>query len=228
MSLLFVECSRCNLRTFLPTSKNMASPGRSDDVNRRAVHFVLKSGICFSGLETFCVTFNQPCMAETSYNKQWDIIAEVAEEEADCELKEAGFRLRNLLRSENSHVINDSVEDIAVSFDGTWAKRGHTSLYGVVFVLSVDTGEVLDYCIMSKFCKACSMWESKKNQTHKNIAGKGHLTEAIIKKIQWYYGLAIQQNVLKITNPTANQKQIAVYQMKKKHYGYTVTHHQKK
>ena len=29
------------------------------------------------------------------------------------------------------------------------------------------------------------------------------------------YSLAIQQNVLKITNPTANQKQIAVYQMKK-------------
>ena len=140
----------------------MASPEKSYDVNRRAVHFVLESGIGFSGLETFCATFNQPCMAETSYNKQLDIIAEMAEEEADHELKEAGFRLRNLLRSENSQVTDDSVEDIAVSFDGTWAKRGHTSLYGVVFVLSVDTGEVLDCHIMSKFCKACSMWESKK------------------------------------------------------------------
>ena len=101
-------------------------------------------------------------MAETSYNKQLNIIAEMAEEKADRELKEAGFRLRNLFRFENSQVTDDSVEDIAVSFDGTWAKRGHTSLYGVVFVLSADTGEVLDYHIMSKFCKACSMWESKK------------------------------------------------------------------
>ena len=298
----------------------MASPGKSYDVNRRAIHFVLESGIGFSGLETFCATFNQPCMAETSYNKQLDIIAEMAEEEADHELKEAGFRLRNLLRSENSQVTDDSVEDIAVSFDGTWAKRGHTSLYGVVFVLSVDMGEVLDYHIMSKFCKACSMWESKKesdpqkynewkiqhlqsndctinfegsspamemegaiinwsrsiekhdfryiymvsdgdSKAHtklceikcygedvavhkldcvghvqkrmrkrllnlksvtkgklsdgKTIGGKGRLTEAIIKKIQRYYGLAIRQNVLKIPNPTANQKQIAVYQMKK-------------
>ena len=31
-----------------------------------------------------------------------------------------------------------------------------------MFVLSVDTGQVLDYHIMSKFCKACSMWESGK------------------------------------------------------------------
>ena len=74
-----------------------------------------------------------------------DIIAEMAEEEADHELKEAGFCLRNLLRSENRQVTDDSVEDIAVSFNGTWAKIGHTSLYGVVFVLSVDMGEVLSH-----------------------------------------------------------------------------------
>ena len=57
----------------------------------------------------------------------------------------------------------------------------------------------------------------------KTIDGKGCLTEAIIKKIQRYYGLAIQQNVLEITNPTANQKQIAVYQMRKTLWLYCYT-----
>ena len=105
----------------------------------------------------------------------------MAEEEADHELKEAGFCLHNLLGTENSQVTDDSVEDIAVSFDGTWAKRGHTSLYEVVFVLSVDTGEVLDYHIMPKFCKACSMWESKNNQTRKNImSGKFSICSQMI------------------------------------------------
>jgi len=47
--------------------------------------------------------------------------------------------------------------DAAVSFDGTWAKRGFTSLTGVVFVLSVDTGEVLDYHVLSKSCQKCSL-----------------------------------------------------------------------
>ena len=48
------------------------------------------------------------------------------------------------------------VVDAAVSFDGTWAKRGFTSLTGVVFVVSVDTGEVLDYHVLSKACQKCS------------------------------------------------------------------------
>ena len=37
------------------------------------------------------------------------------------------------------------VMDAAVSFDGTWSKRSFISLIGVVFVISVDTGEVLEY-----------------------------------------------------------------------------------
>ena len=44
-----------------------------------------------------------------------------------------------------------------VSFDGTWAKSGFTSLIGVVFVISVETGEVLDYQIVSKECQQCSI-----------------------------------------------------------------------
>ena len=58
---------------------------------------------------------------------------------------------------------DETVSDIAVSFDGTWAKRGHMSLFGIVFVISVATGEVLDYHVLSKFCKSCSVWEAKKD-----------------------------------------------------------------
>ena len=58
---------------------------------------------------------------------------------------------------------DETVSDIAVSFDGTWAKRGHTSPFGIMFVISVDTGEVLDYHVLSKFCKSCSVWEAKKD-----------------------------------------------------------------
>ena len=55
--------------------------------------------------------------------------------------------------------------DAAVSFDGTWAKRGFTSLTGVVFVISVDTGEVLDYHVSSKACQKCA---SKKTECEGN------------------------------------------------------------
>ena len=39
----------------------------------------------------------------------------------------------------------DIIGKIAVSVDGTWQKRGHSSKTGVVFVMSIDTGEVIDY-----------------------------------------------------------------------------------
>ena len=48
------------------------------------------------------------------------------------------------------------VAQVAVSVDGTWQKRGHTSKIGVVFVISIDTGEVLDFEIKSLFCHVCS------------------------------------------------------------------------
>lgn len=55
-----------------------------------------------------------------------------------------------------------------MSFDGTWAKRGHTSLFGVVYAISVDTGEVLDYEVLSKFCKTCKCYGSKKYEVFKS------------------------------------------------------------
>ena len=36
---------------------------------------------------------------------------------------------------------------VSVTVDGTWQKRGHTSKVGVVFVIAVLTGEVLEFAI---------------------------------------------------------------------------------
>ena len=44
---------------------------------------------------------------------------------------------------------------IPVSFDGTWSKRGFTANHGVSFVISAETGKVLDCEVVSKFCSAC-------------------------------------------------------------------------
>ena len=56
---------------------------------------------------------------------------------------------------------SDSPLDITVSFDGTWHKRGHTSLYGVGAVIDVLTGLVLDYTVCSKYCHACTLKEAE-------------------------------------------------------------------
>ncbi|GFX86204.1 uncharacterized protein TNCV_2560861 [Trichonephila clavipes] len=47
---------------------------------------------------------------------------------------------------------NNCNPNVPVAIDGTWQKRGHTSLNGVVTVVSVDTGKVVDAEILSRKC----------------------------------------------------------------------------
>ena len=59
-------------------------------------------------------------------------------------------------------IISDKkVAKVAVTVDGTWQRRGHTSKIGVVFIISVETGEVLDAVTKSLFCGECSKATSK-------------------------------------------------------------------
>ena len=81
------------------------------------------------------------------------VILEVLEDEADKKVKSAGQRLCQLIVKVNDEVCSSGILDVAVSFDGKWAKIGFTSLFGVFFVISLETGEVLDYHVLSKSCQ---------------------------------------------------------------------------
>ena len=160
MSDLSINCSACNESTPWQTSPNIAKKGKSFDVNWRAVYNSIETGSGYEGLSSFCAIMNMPCLSRAAYYKQVDVILEALECEATEELESAGQRLRQLIMEENG--VSDSTDIIdAVSFDGTWAKRGFTSLTGVVFAISVDTGEVLDYHVTSKSCRKCSLKKSQ-------------------------------------------------------------------
>ena len=49
----------------------------------------------------------------------------------------------------------DDVADCTVTCDGIWSHRGFVANYGVVAVLSWETGKVLDVVVLSKSCKIC-------------------------------------------------------------------------
>ena len=98
-----------------------------------------------------------PCLSKPAYYQHVDTILNSLELEAQEDLKAAGQRVREHILKENGVQSNDAVVDAAVSFDRTWVKRGFTSLTGVFFVLSVDTGEILDYHVLSKSCQTCTL-----------------------------------------------------------------------
>ena len=49
---------------------------------------------------------------------------------------------------------------MTVLVDGTWQRRGFSSLNGVVATVTVSTGKVVDIEIMSRNCKSCESHES--------------------------------------------------------------------
>ena len=161
MSELNLKCSSCQESSALPTSYSVTQRGKSYDINRRAVYHAVESGSGYEGLAAFCSIMNMPCLSKPAYYKQVDDILEALEDEAREDMRRAGERLRQHILEENPEKDKDDTLDAAVSFDGTWAKRGFTSLTGVVFVISVDTGEVLDYHVLSKACQKCALKKGK-------------------------------------------------------------------
>lgn len=161
MSELSLQCSSCQESSALPTSTSVTQRGKSYDINRRAVYHAIESGCGYEGLAAFCSIMNMPCLSKPAYYKQVDNILEALEDEAREDMRRAGERLRQHILEENPEKDKDATLDAAVSFDGTWAKRGFTSLTGVVFAISVDTGEVLDYHVLSKACQKCALKKGK-------------------------------------------------------------------
>lgn len=62
--------------------------------------------------------------------------------------------------SEYLHFLNGvqslDILDVKVTCGGTWSRRGFTAMHKVFMVISWDTGQVLDFEVMSKSCTACS------------------------------------------------------------------------
>ena len=139
----------------------MTQRGKSYDINRRVVYHAIESGSGYKGLATFCGIMNMPCLSKPAYYKQVDNILEALEDEAKEDMRKAGERLQQQILEENPEKDLDDTLDAVASFDGTWAKRGFTLLTGVAFVISVDTGEVLDYRVLSKACQKCALKKAK-------------------------------------------------------------------
>ena len=89
---------------------------------------------------------------------------------------------------------------IAVSYDGTWHKRGHSSLYGLGLVIDILTGLVVDYELLSRYCPVCSMkkkimsleafnsWyeeHARSGRCEKNFDGSANAMEAAAAEILW-------------------------------------------
>lgn len=90
---------------------------------------------------------------------------------------EAAERLRIITAAENKENIttreDDSIiADVTVTVNGTWQKRGHSFKIGVVLIISVRSGEILDYVVKSLICQECIANKNLDKESDKYLAWK--------------------------------------------------------
>ena len=130
---------------------------------------------------TICDILNMPQPTSTkAWNDHSTALYEVHKTSVKNHFYSTRERVRRVVMKDKPEITDDNVINVPVTFDGTWSKWGHAANYGFGFVLSVDTGEVLDYGFKSKICWECNSHKTKKDsdefqkwyQKHKKICSK--------------------------------------------------------
>ena len=162
-SKICFECTICSNSITLETNKTSKEATFSSDVNLRSVFAVGEIGLGREGLSTFCEILDMPPpIHDSAFQKQKKKVHSVTKTTVLEKLQEAAKGVRSTLGQNDIDII-----DVAVSFDGTWSRRGFSANFGIAFVISTDTGEVLDYAVMSKMCEVCKAGEKLKSNPEK-------------------------------------------------------------
>ena len=201
-STLGLMCLACGVVTKWNTSEvadlNKSQPGKPPfDINRQAAYAISEVGLGRESLATFCGIMGMPLPSETkTWQSQVKAVNDAASDGFANSRHEAAINLRRKL-AENDGQIEDfsQVSDVAVSYDGTWHHRGFKSSHGVGVVMAIETGEILDFEILSKHCSvrmknlhADEEWHqhhAESGQCEKNCEGPSTAMETLAAKALW-------------------------------------------
>lgn len=148
---LKVICKNCSFEFLFCSSDKVSGNENSFDINRRAVVAVTEMGKGHAALEKLTYNMNLPCMDSKVFTKHLKYLHSSTVKSTCEQLKSIREKVKQFHLGSNSTCISD----IAVSYDATWHKRGHTSNYAVGCVIDVLSGFVIDYEVLSKICYHC-------------------------------------------------------------------------
>ena len=162
MTYPFLHCGSCHSKTYIP----FATVGSTKKfaINQKSVFANKCTGGTHSSLTLLYSMQDLPLPVSPSvYAEHARAVCEKSILQAEASMKRARQEVR---QHYNDSTKPGDIADILISCDGTWQKRGFTSLYGAVFVIAHETGKVMDFAVMSKYCAGCRKWEGK-DQTSK-------------------------------------------------------------
>ncbi|GFX35848.1 uncharacterized protein TNCV_746411 [Trichonephila clavipes] len=155
---LEIICHNCGESTSTMSSK---ISNKFYDVNLRLTYGMRAIGKGGAAARIFCGLMNlppPPAKFECHNSLFLNVLKTISEDSMNAAVHEAV-------------IANDNNSNIAVAVDGTWHKRGYSSLNGVVCATSVENGKVIDFEALTKYCSSCKGKKKPCENCAKNYEG---------------------------------------------------------
>ncbi|KAJ8685409.1 hypothetical protein QAD02_021202 [Eretmocerus hayati] len=190
---LSVTCKSCTSNSIDIYNCKRDSHSKPFNINKKVVETMLLMGLGYAGLQKLCLTIDLNIMSRATFNSIMHQLSTEYQVFKTQVLELSRKIVRDLYLSMNLHLRNDEILDYSIAYDGTYQKRGFISLYGVCILTELFTGLVIDFEVLSKYCKICSMkanalgqnspefqewYETHKADCQKNFSGSSKAMES--------------------------------------------------
>ncbi|XP_066581799.1 LOW QUALITY PROTEIN: uncharacterized protein [Prorops nasuta] len=148
-------CDECATRTI----NSCPFIGHSYAINRRFIFVMRILGLGLKGAKKFCGLMDMPAfLTQSTYDMILKNIHGCVQIATDKLLDNARTEEKQFTSANQGEAHST---ELTVSGDGTWKKRGFSSLYGVASLIGYYSGKILDVCVKSSYCKQCEVWNKK-------------------------------------------------------------------
>lgn len=199
-SKIELKCQNCDKVFTSIFSSPRDNNDKSFEANKKLVEAFLKIGKGHAALEIFSMAIGINAMDKKTFSRCLNKLYEEKKNYKDGILEAS----RKIIAERHAELVltsdKNDILDISVTYDGTWQKRGHTSLYGVGIVIDILTGLVVDFEILSKYCPDCTTakrdlgersaefffwYEGHKPECSENYVGSSNAMEVKAAEILW-------------------------------------------
>ncbi|CAD7089200.1 unnamed protein product [Hermetia illucens] len=172
VGLGFNLCIKCKCNEFT-TINSCPKVRNAFEVNRHLTFVMRLLGVGLSGINIFCAMMDLgPGLSKSGYYSILDTIHIAVKSVAKVLFRKAAQEEKKANEQEGN-----IADEVTVSGDGSWAKRGFTSLLGIVSLIGKYSNKVIDVMVKSKVCKACEKWVGKENKDEYLEWYEDHQTE---------------------------------------------------
>ena len=129
------------------------------EISRRIILVFRVLGIGLEGLNDFCGLMDMgSSFGRSSYYS-------VIERLHTCAKTVFNTMCSKAVKEEKEEDIKreKAADNLIVSGDGTWKKRGFSSLFGIATLIAKFTGKIVDLVVKSRYCQECTFWSTKED-----------------------------------------------------------------